>query len=479
MSALPPATPATPSTPEPTPNPPAQRPGPWRAALAVYLDARLLAILGQGFSSGLPMPLTTTTLAYWLARDGVDLTAIGLFSMLGLPYSLKFLWAPLLDRFALPVLGRLGLRRGWMLGLQAGLVATIAGLGLVDPAEMPVATALLVFGVALCSASQDVAVDAYRIEILAPHEQGAGAAMTQAGYRAGMLASGAGALALADHADWQTVYAVLAGLLALAMLAVVFAREPEGRGTPGRDARARPIARVPPPPTHAEADSRAARGAPEAPASTLAHALVAPLRDLVRWERWPLVLAFALLYKVGDAVAGTMTSPFFVALGFSGVEIASITKVVGLAASVAGILAGGVLVARTAIRPALVLGGILQAATNLLYVWLAVAGHDMAVLSVAIVADQFTGGVASAAFVAYFSTLCRGAWSGSQYALLTSLMAAGRTLIAGGSGWLAARLGWGAFFAGTAVFALPGLLLLAALPDPERRTARAAREDPR
>lgn len=139
---------------------------------------------------------------------------------------------PLLDRFALPVLGRLGLRRGWMLGLQAGLVATIAGLGLVDPAEMPVATALLVFGVALCSASQDVAVDAYRIEILAPHEQGAGAAMTQAGYRAGMLASGAGALALADHADWQTVYAVLAGLLALAMLAVVFAREPEGAAHP-------------------------------------------------------------------------------------------------------------------------------------------------------------------------------------------------------------------------------------------------------
>ncbi|MEZ4331441.1 MAG: MFS transporter [Myxococcota bacterium] len=434
--------------------------------LAVYLDARLLAIFGQGFSSGLPMPLTTTTLAYWLARDGVDLTSIGLFSMLGLPYSLKFLWAPVLDRFPLPLLGRLGLRRGWMIGLQAGLVAAIAGLGFVDPAATPLATAIVVFVVALCSASQDVAVDAYRIEILAPHEQGAGAAMTQAGYRAGMLASGAGALALADYADWRTVYAVLAGLLALAMLAVVFAREPRheaaGAGDAAGERAARAAERVPTAPSRP-------------PSGALGRALIAPLQGLVRWDRWPLVLVFALLYKVGDAVAGAMTSPFFVALGFSGVEIATVTKVVGLAASVVGILAGGVLVARTSIRPALVLGGILQAVTNLLYVWLAAAGHDVRVLSIAIVADQFTGGVASAAFVAYFSTLCRGAWSGSQYALLTSLMAAGRTLIAGGSGWLAAKLGWGAFFAGTAAFALPGLLLLAALPDPSRAPDREAR----
>ena len=168
-----------------------------------------------------------------------------------------------------------------------------------------------------------------------------------------------------------------------------------------------------------------------------------------------------------------MSNPFFVELGFSGVEIASTTKLLGLAASVIGIMAGGVLVARTSIRPALVLGGILQAGTNLLYVWLAQSGHDMNVLSVAIVADSFTGGVASAAFVAYLSTLCRGAWSGTQYALLTSLMAAGRTVIAGSSGWLASQLGWAAFFAWTAVFALPGLMLLAALPDPARRNPPA------
>ena len=168
-----------------------------------------------------------------------------------------------------------------------------------------------------------------------------------------------------------------------------------------------------------------------------------------------------------------MSNPFFVELGFSGVEIASVTKVVGLGATVVGILIGGVLVARIAIREALLLGGCLQAVTNLLFVWLAQSGHDLTILSVAVIADSFTGGVASAAFVAYFSTLCRGPWSGSQYALLTSLMAASRTLLAGGSGWLASQLGWAAFFAGTAVFAMPALLLLAALPDPTRPGARA------
>lgn len=414
-------------------------------ALAVYLDPRLLAIFGQGFASGLPMPLTTTTLAYWLARDGVDLTSIGLFSLFGLPYSLKFVWAPLLDLRPFPGLASLGLRRSWMIVLQCALVACIAGLGFVDPKAAPVATGALVFAIALCSATQDVVVDAYRIERLADHEQGAGAAMTQAGYRGGMLASGALALALADFADWRTVYAVLAGLLALAMLAVVFAREPEHRSDGAELGRTAMPARA---------------------------SFAAPLLDVMRWERWPLVLAFALLYKVGDSVAGAMTSPFFVALGFSGVEIASITKVVGLAASVLGILAGGVLVARTALRNALILGGILQAATNLLYAWLARAGPDTSALAVAIVADNFTGGVASAAFVAYFSTLCRGAWSATQYALLTSLMAAGRTLVAGSSGWLAGELGWGTFFAATAAFALPGLCLLALLPDPTRRGAR-------
>jgi len=419
----------------------------WVDALAVYRDPRLLAIFAMGFASGLPLPLTTTTLAYWLARDGLDRTSIGLFALVGLPYSLKFVWAPLLDHWAPPGLASLGRRRGWILVLQAALVASIAALGVADPKTAPLATAAVVLALAFFSATQDVVVDAYRIEILEDREQGAGAAATQAGYRAGMLASGAGALALSDFVAWSETYAALACLVAAAMLCVVFSPEP-----PRRDAAA------------------IGAGERETLARGLLRAYVDPLRDVLRWTRWPLVLAFALLYKVGDSIAGAMSNPFYVELGFSGVEIGSLTKVVGLAASVAGILAGGVLVARTAIRPALVLGGFLQAATNLLYVWLAQAGHDLSVLAFAIVADGFTGGVASAAFVAYLSTLCRGAWSGTQYALLTSLMASGRTLIASSSGWLATQLGWGAFFAWTAAFALPGLLLLAALPEPGGRT---------
>lgn len=429
---------------------PASRGGlrPWLSALAVYRDPRLLAIFAMGFSSGLPLPLTTTTLAYWLARDGVDKTSIGLFALAGLPYALKFLWAPLLDHWMLPGLASLGRRRGWILAIQALLLATIAGLGLVDPKAMPFVTAAVVVVIAFFSATQDVAIDAYRIEILDDPEQGAGAAATQAGYRAGMLVSGAGAIALADFVDWAEVYALLACLLAASMFCVVLAPEPARQ--------------------HGESS--------HAPSAVL-RAYVAPLRDLTTWPRWHLVLAFALLFKVGEVVAGAMTSPFYVDLGFSGVEIASITKIVGIAASVVGILAGGVLVARTSILQALAVGGILQAATNLLYVWLAQAGHDLTILSIAIVGDNFTGGVASAAFVAYFSTLCRGAWSGTQYALLTSLMRAVPTLIAGGSGWLVTQLGWGAFFAGTAALSLPGLLLLATLPDPARKASPTNEND--
>jgi len=420
----------------------------WLAALAVYRDPRLLAILGQGFASGLPLPLTTTTLTYWLARDGVDKTSIGLFTLVGLPYALKFLWAPLLDQLPPPGLAALGRRRGWILLLQAGLVAAIAALGRVDPSSAPVATAISVLVLAFLAASQDVVVDAYRIEILADHEQGAGAAAKQAGYRAGMLASGAGALALADYASWTATFSVLAGAIALAMTSVVFAREP-----------VRPAA------------------APAPDPGLLPHlvrAFVDPLRDLATRPRWPLVLAFAVLYKLGDAVALTMSNPFFVELGFSGVEIAQMTKVVGLAASVVGIVVGGALVARTDIRPALILGGVLQAVTNLLYVALAQTGHDLPVLALAVVADNFTGGLASAAFVAYFSSLARGAYSGTQFALLTSLMAVGRTLFGGLSGWLATLLAWPAFWVATAALALPGLLLLAVLPDPRRGSPTGA-----
>jgi PAT family beta-lactamase induction signal transducer AmpG len=405
-----------------------------REALALYGDPRLLAVLAMGFASGLPLLLTTATLSYWLARVGVDKTTIGLFALVGLPYSLKFLWAPAMDHVRVPWLSaRLGRRRGWALATQLGLVVAILGLGGTDPARAPMATAAWALLVAFLSASQDVAIDAFRIEILREHEQGAGAAATQVGYRIGLLAAGAGAIALADWLPWGTVFAVLAALLGVGMLAVLLAEEP------------------PAPPREFTPRGRAA------------HAFLDPLRDFATRPRWPTILVFALLYKFGDAVSGVMANPFFVELGFSGVEIASVTKVFGVIATLAGVVAGGALVARVGILRGLLIGGLLQAATNLLYALQARIGRDLAMLAVSVGADSFTGGLGSAAFVAYLSSLCRPGLSGTQYALLTSLMAAGRTVLSSGSGWLADRLDWESFFVLTTVLAVPGLVLLARL----------------
>jgi PAT family beta-lactamase induction signal transducer AmpG len=404
-----------------------------RDALAVYLDRRMLAILVMGFASGLPLLLTTSTLSYWLARRGVDKTAIGLFALVGLPYSLKFLWAPALDWVRVPWLdARLGRRRAWALVAQLALVVAIVALGATDPAQAPLATAALAFAVAFCSATQDVAIDAYRIEVLHEPEQGAGAAATQSGYRIGMLAAGAGAIWLADYAAWPVVFGVLAALVGLGMLAVLWAPAPP----PARDL---------------------------APATRLADSFLVPLRDLASRPQAGAIVAFALLYKFGDAIAGTMANPFYVELGFSGAEIASVTKVFGIAANLVGVIAGGALVARVGTWRALAIGGVLQAVTNLLFAWQAQVGRDVAVLAVAIGADGVTGGLAASAFVAYLSGLCRAGMSASQYALLTSLMAAGRTVLSSGSGWLAQQMDWTAFFALTTLLAAPGLLLLAHL----------------
>lgn len=395
----------------------------------------MLAILAMGFSSGLPLLLTTSTLSYWLSTRGVDKTAIGLFALVGLPYALKFLWAPALDLVAVPWLGRrLGRRRAWALVSQAALVAAILVLGQTDPSHAPLATAALALAVAFCSATQDVAIDAYRIEVLQDHEQGAGAAATQVGYRGGLLVAGAGAVALSDFVDWSTIFAILAATVGVGALGVAIAPEP---------------APEPGPSSH---DSPMPAGG--------AASVLAPIRDLFLRPKALVIVAFALLYKFGDAIAGTMAMPFYHELGFSGVEIASVTKVFGVVANLVGVLGGGLLVARVGIPRALLVGGILQAVTNLLFAAQAQVGHHVGMLTVAIGADGFTGGLAASAFVAYLSSLCRKGFSATQYALLTSLMALGRTLLSSGSGWLADRVDWATFFVITTLLAAPGLALL-------------------
>jgi len=408
-----------------------------RAAVAIYADRRMLAILAMGFASGLPLPLTFATLGYWLKKVGVDLTTIGLFSLVGLPYALKILWAPAVDRMPIPWLtAAFGRRRSWTLCAQAGLAAAIASLGATDPAQRPLATAACAFAIALFSATQDVAIDAWRIEMLAPDEQGPGASATQLGYRLGLLASGAGAVALSDFAVWSTVFLAMAALLGVGVAAALLAPEP------------------PPPPREPP------RPGTSRWRSALRAAVVAPLADFAQRRGWLAILLLAALYKFGDAVGGVMATPFYVDLGFSGIEIASATNVWGIVATMAGIAAGGALVVRLGIFGALLVGGVLQAATNLLYTVLALAGRDLAVLTVAVGADSFSGGLGSAAIVAYLSGLCRARFTATQFALLTSFSAIGRTGLAASSGWLAERTGWPLFFASTALLALPGLALV-------------------
>ncbi len=405
----------------------------WRGAIALYGDRRLLLILLMGFASGLPLPLTLATLSFWLARVGVDKTAIGLFALVGLPYGLKFVWAPVLDHLRAPVFGRVfGRRRGWALLTQAALIGAILVLGASDPLSAPWATAGAALAVAFFSASQDIVIDAYRIEILEEFEQGAGAAATQTGYRIGALVAGAGAIALSDFIGWFAVFAILAGFVLIGTVAVLLAREPA-------------------PPSGKQVATRE---------NWLETAVLAPFADFLRRPGWAAILAFILLYKFGDAIGGVMANPFFVELGFTGVEIASITKVFGLLATFAGIVVGGALVARYGLFPALAIGGVLQAATNLLYAVQATVGHDIALLAGTIGADNFTGGLGSAAFVAYLSSLCNRAFTGTQFALLTSFMAIGRTVLSSGGGWMADRMDWAVFFTLTAALAVPGLLLL-------------------
>jgi PAT family beta-lactamase induction signal transducer AmpG len=427
----------------------------WRRALALYTDRRMLVIAGLGLGGGLALPLTTGTLSYRLKDAGVDLESIGAFALVGLPYALKFAWAPLFDQLAAPAAGRLGLRRGWLLVLSLAQVAAIAAFGYTDPATSGSRTALLALAIGFLGASWDIVADAYRIEVLGESEQGAGAASVQYGYQAGMLAAGAGVLALSDVASWPAVFSALAGLMLLGTVTALVAPEPST--APGLRARG-------------DANPWSALRA------RARQAVIEPFADFMRRPAWLAILAFALLYRFGDAILGAMAYPFYRELGFSGSEIAGVSQVLGTGARLGGVFLGGVLVARYGLFTALAIGGVLQALTNLLFVWLAASGHDLGVLAVAIAADSFTGGIGGTAFVAYFSSLCSAGFAATQYALLTSLMGAGRTLFAASGGLLAAHTHWGQFFALSTLLAIPGLALLAFLA---RARALQITRDPR
>ena len=410
----------------------------WRRSLAVYTDRRVMLILPLGFASGLPLLLTFSTLSAWLATAGVSRAAIGAFALVGTPYALKFLWAPLIDLLPPPL--PLGRRRGWGITIQIALVAAMLSLGSCDPkGGHLVLMGTLALLVAFLSASQDIVIDAWRVEILAPEQQGPGAGMIQTGYRLAMLVSGAGSLIIAARAGWFAAYATMAALLMIGMVVFLLGPEP-----------------TPPALAAHRGPSRSRDGLRD----WLATAVTGPFADFMRRPAWRAILIFVLGYKLGEAMAGVMATPLYISLGFSLDEIAAVSKLVGFFATVVGALAGGLVTARIGIVRALILCGVLQSAGNLFYVLQAIGGHRLDYLALCVAAENVTGAMAGAALVAYLSSLCSPAFTATQYALLSSVAAVGRTLVASSGGVLADRLGWVPFFLLTTVATLPALLLL-------------------
>ena len=425
----------------------------WTESVAIYLDRRLIAILFLGFSSGLPLLLVFSTLSFWLKDEGVSLAAIGLFSLVRTPYTFKFLWAPLIDKVPLPLLTRLlGRRRGWTLVTQIALMAALFAMAGTSPAEAPFQTALLALVVAFTSASQDIVIDAYRIEMLEEDEQGAGAGSLVFGYRMGLITAGAGALWLHTIFTWPQVYMIMGALVVVGMITILLSPEPVLRG----DAKEPPSG--------------------EGMSSWLGNAVVAPFRDFMFNPGWLYILLFIMLYKLGDAYLGVMANPFYVEMGFTDVEIANVSKIFGVGATLVGALLGGIMVVRLGILKSLLYCGILQAATNLIFAGQAVVGHSVPMLIVTIGAENVSGGMATAAFVAYLSSFCNTTYTATQYALLSSFMAFARDVLSSSSGVMAEQVGWVWFFIVTTGLALPALVLLLWMmkrfPPPERSAAR-------
>ena len=426
----------------------------WVAALAVYRDPRVLALVVLGIASGLPFGALAEPLSAWLTESGLSRTEIGLFALVSLPYSLKFVFAPFIDRLPLPFFTRrFGRRRGWALAAQALLIGVLIGLGATDPATDVGLTAAFAAAVAFASATQDTVLDAYRVEILEEATLGAGAASMVFGWRIGQVAAAAGGLILGDLLPWPVVYALLGGAVGVGVVTLLVCPEPAVRTTPqsqALEARAqRALARM-----HALPASLAAAMA------WLYAACVCPFVEFLSRRGWLAVLLFILLYKFGDAILGVMKVPFFLDVGFSKTEIAEVVKLFGLAATIIGSLIGGLIVARFGIMRGLLVCGIAMALSNLAFVLQAWAGPDLGVLAATVSIENVTTGMGTTAFVAYMSSLCNVAYTATQYALLTSLMAIGRTTLSAGAGWLAEQVDWPTFFVITTVAAAPGLLLL-------------------
>jgi MFS transporter, PAT family, beta-lactamase induction signal transducer AmpG len=407
----------------------------WRHSVTAYTEPRVLQVLALGFASGLPLLLIYSTLQAWLATMGVRRATLGAVALVGTAYSFKFVWAPLIDRVPPPL--PLGRRRGWGITIQILLIGAILALGLCDPKHNLPRMAVLAVAVAFLSASQDIVIDAWRVESLTGEQQAPGAAMIQSGYRIGMLASGAGALFIAASAGWFAAYATMAALLGVGLLVFLFSPEPK----------------VP------ADNSNAARSGWETILHSLNTAVIGPFRDFMRRPLWLVILIAIFGYKLGEAMAGVMSTPLYISLGFSLPEIATASKIFGFFSIVTGALLGGVVTTRWGIRRSLIVCGLLQSAGNLFFVLQAVAGHRVGYLALCVTAENLTGAMAGTALITYLSSLCSPAFTATQFALLSSLALLGRTVVASSGGLLSEKIGWVRFFLVTSVVALPSILL--------------------
>ena len=431
---------------EPTIRNTANLPLSWAQTLKVYLEPASLRMLSLGFSAGLPLLLVFGTLSFWLREAGIDRTTIGFLSWVGLAYGFKWVWSPLVDRMPIPVLTRrMGRRRSWLLASQAVIMGALVVMSGQDPklALAPVVWCALL--VAFASATQDIALDAFRIESADTQHQAALAATYQTGYRLAMIWSGAGALWIAARSEvpnaalyqqgaWQTAYLAMAASMLPGVLTVLMSKEPAGREMP----RARNAA------------------------DWLRGALVEPFAEFMGRYGWHAVLILALIgtYRISDVVMGIMANPFYVDMGFSKDEVAAVTKVYGVVMTLVGAFAGGALAMRVGVMRVLMLGAALSAATNLLFAWLAGRGHDVTALIFVVSADNLASGIASAAFIAYLSSLTNVNYSATQYALFSSMMLLAPKFVAGYSGMYVDAFGYTGFFTATAMLGAPVLVLV-------------------
>ncbi|MCF8473805.1 MAG: MFS transporter [Emcibacter sp.] len=426
----------------------------WRKSIDEYLHPRVIGVFFMGISSGFPLTLLLSSLGFWLIDEGVSKSTIGLLTLSLMPYSLKFLWAPALDAIRLPILYKMfGRRRSWLIVIQIGLALSIVGLAITSPAKDPVIFGMMAMILCFMSASQDLVIDAYRIEILKDEEMPAGAAMTQFGYRVGNLIAGVMSLKFADWYGWDVAYLSMPLLLLFGLIPIFIFGEPMVQGLDF---------------INKEIDAFRSRKLERDKTSDIIDKLVEnffitvvmPFKEFIQRRGWWVVLLFIVLLKVGDSMAGVMTAPLIGDLGFSKDEIIWANKTVGFIAVLVGAFCGGIILARFGTYRGLMIAAILMMVTNLSFAFLAVRGHDVDLLIFTIGFENFASGMGGTIAIAYLSGLCNLAFTATQYALLTSFASLGRLLIGSPSGMMQEFMGYETFFLLTTVAAIPGILLL-------------------